>query len=142
MKTELTTLIQKVVIPASPEEVYEAFVDPKKHSEFTGAKATGRAKIGGKFTAWDGYISGKYLAFEPGKCLAQEWQSTDWPEGYPPSKFELTFKAIPQGTEVTMTHSSIPESQKEELAEGWEEWYWTPLKKFFKNKTGKPGKGK
>src|SRR5665647_326450 len=115
MKTELTTLIQKVTIPASPEEVYEAFVDPKKHSEFTGAKATGKAKVGAKFTAWDGYIFGTYLAFEPAKCLAQEWQSTDWPEGYPPSKFELTFKAVPGGTEITMTHSNIPKVQEQEL---------------------------
>jgi uncharacterized protein YndB with AHSA1/START domain len=131
-KPELTALIQKVIIPATPEKVYEAFVDPKIHSEFTGAKPTGKAKVGGKFTAWDGYIFGKFLAFEPGKCLAQEWKSTDWPEGYPPSKFELAFKAVPGGTEVTMTHSSIPESQKEELADGWDEWYWTPLKKYFK----------
>ena len=44
MKVETTTLTQKVIIPASPEEVYEAFVDPKKHSSFTGSKATGKAK--------------------------------------------------------------------------------------------------
>ena len=132
MKLETTTLTQKVTIPASPEEVYEAFVDPKKHTAFTGAKATGKAKVGGKFTAWDGYISGKFLSFEPGKCLVQEWTSTDFPEGYPPSKFELAFKKVPGGTEITMVHSNIPAEQKDELAEGWEDWYWKPLKKYFK----------
>ncbi len=137
VKPELTILIQKVIIPAKPEEVYEAFVDPKKHSEFTGSKATGKAKVGAKFTAWDGYIFGTFLAFEPGKCLSQEWQTTEWPEEYPPSKFDLTFKAVPKGTEVTMTHSSIPEQQEQELAEGWEEWYWKPLKAYFKKKKTK-----
>jgi activator of HSP90 ATPase len=131
MKFEVTALKQKAIIPASPEEVYEAFTDPKKHSEFTGSKATGKAKIDGKFTAWDGYIFGKFLQYEPGKYLVQEWQTTDWPEGYPPSKFELTFKKVPEGTEVTMIHSNIPTIQKEELAEGWEEFYWQPLKKYF-----------
>jgi activator of HSP90 ATPase len=131
MKIELTTIKQKVTIPATPEEVYEAFVDPKKHTAFTGSKATGKAKVDGKFTAWDGYIFGKFLSFEPGKCLAQEWQTTDWPEGYPPSKFELTFKKVPEGTEITMVNSDIPAVQKEELAEGWEEFYWEPLKKYF-----------
>jgi activator of HSP90 ATPase len=134
LKQQLTTLTQKVIIPAKPEEVYEAFVDPKLHSAFTGSKATGKAKVGGEFTAWDGYISGKFLAFEPGKCLVQEWKSTDIPEDYPPTKFELTFKAVPEGTEITMVHSSIPASQKDELADGWEEFYWKPLKEYFTKK--------
>jgi len=132
MKLEVTTLKQKVVIPASPSVVYEAFVDPKKHAEFTGSKATGKARVGAKFTAWDGYIFGKFLAFEPAKCLAQEWQTTEWPEGYPPSIFELTFKEVPGGTEVTMVHSNIPREQEKELADGWIEFYWDPLKKHFK----------
>jgi activator of HSP90 ATPase len=131
MKLETTTLKQKVTIPASPQEVYEAFVDPKKHSAFTGSKATGKAKPGGKFTAWDGYSFGKYIEFESGKCLVQEWQTTDWPEGYSPSRFELTFREVPEGTEISMVHSNIPAAQKEELAEGWEEFYWRPLKKYF-----------
>jgi uncharacterized protein YndB with AHSA1/START domain len=51
MKLEVATLKQKVVIPASPQQVYEAYVDVKKHSKFTGSKATGKAVVGGKFTA-------------------------------------------------------------------------------------------
>jgi activator of HSP90 ATPase len=131
MKTQVTTLTQKVTIPASPEEVYEAFVDPKKHSEFTGSKATGKAKVGGKFTAWDGYISGKHLELEKGKRIVQEWMTTDWPEGYAPSKLELTFKETSEGTEISMVHSNVPAEQEKELAEGWEEFYWNPLKKYF-----------
>ncbi len=134
MKIEVATIYQKVVIPASPEEVYEAFVDPKVHTAFTGSKATGKAKIGGKFTTWDGYIFGKFLAFEPGKCLTQELKTTDWIEGYPPSTFELVFKAVPEGTEVSMTHANVPKEQEKDLAEGWEEFYWVPLKKYFKKK--------
>ncbi len=61
MKLETRTVTQKVVIPASPSEVYAAFMDAKKHSEFTKSKATGKAVVGGKFTAWDGYISGRNL---------------------------------------------------------------------------------
>ncbi len=134
MKIETTTLKQKVIIPASPDEVYQAFIDPKKHTAFTGSKATGIAKVGGKFTTWDGYSFGKFLEFEPGKCLVQEWQTTDWPEGYPPSKFVLTFKAVPEGTEVTMVQSDVPKEQEEDLAEGWVEFYWNPLKEYFQKK--------
>jgi activator of HSP90 ATPase len=55
------TIRQRVVIPATPNEVYEAFVDPKKHSKFTGSRATFDPEVGGEFTAWDGYISGNNL---------------------------------------------------------------------------------
>jgi activator of HSP90 ATPase len=137
MKTQTTTIKQKVIIPATPEEIYEAYTNPKIHSEFTGSKATGKPKVGEKFTAWDGYISGTYLELEKGKKIVQEWVDTDWPEGYPPSKFELTFKATLDGTEISMVQSGIPAARDEELLEGWKEFYWDPLKKFFSKKTKK-----
>ena len=131
MKTNVVTIKQKVVISASPDEVYDAYVDPKKHSEFTGAKATGKAKVGGKFTAWDGYSFGKFLELVKGKRIVQEWQTTDWPDGLPPSKLEITLEADPKGTELTMVHCDIPADQEEELADGWMEYYWNPLKEYF-----------
>ena len=135
MKTKVKTIKQKVVIPASPKEVYDAYVDPKKHSKFTGSKATGKAVVGGKFTAWDGYISGKFLELEDGKRVVQEWTSTDFPEGSGPSKLELCFNKVPEGTELVMVHSDVPEEQADDTAEGWAEWYWDPLKKYFSKKS-------
>ena len=135
MKTKVRTIKQKVVIPASPKEVYEAYVDPKKHSQFTGSKATGKAVVGGKYTAWDGYIFGKNLELEDGKRVVQEWTTTDWPKGYGPSRLELCFNEVPEGTELVMVHSDVPEEQADETAKGWIEWYWNPLKKYFKKQS-------
>ena len=136
MKPELSEIEQNVIIPASPEEVYEAFIDPKMHAKFTGSKATGNPIVGGEFTAWDGYIYGKNLELKKGKLIVQEWTNTDFPEGYPPSRFELTLKKVPEGTEIHMVHSQIPASQAEELLEGWTEFYWEPLRNYFeKQKT-------
>ncbi|MGD0645809.1 MAG: SRPBCC domain-containing protein [Candidatus Bathyarchaeia archaeon] len=135
MKVETTTIKQKEIIPASPKEVYEAFVDVKKHSKFTGSKATGKPVVGGKFTAWDGYIFGKYLELDDGKRIVQEWTTTDWPKDYPPSKLELTFCKVPEGTELLMVHSNVPKEQADETADGWIEWYWNPLKEYFSNKS-------
>ena len=66
------TIRQKVLIPASPKRVYDAMLSAKQHSAFTGAKATCNPKVGGRFTAWDGYISGKILELKPGKRIVQE----------------------------------------------------------------------
>jgi activator of HSP90 ATPase len=128
---KVTIIKQRVSLPTAPKEVYEAFMDAKKHSEFTGSKATSNPKVGGKFTAWDGYISGKNLGLEKGKRILQEWVTTEWPKGYPPSKLELTLKKVKGGTELVMIHSSVPEEQADDLAEGWNEFYWKPLKEYF-----------
>ena len=132
MKTAV--LRQTVIVHADPGKVYDAFVNAKIHSDFTGSKATGKPVVGARFTAWDGYIFGKNLELVEGKRLVQEWQTTDWTEGYGPSRFQLTFKKVKEGTEITMIHSDIPEEQKDELAEGWNEFYWTPLKQYFSRK--------
>ena len=129
---KVTTIKQSVIIPADPEKVYEAFMNARIHSEFTGSKATCDPTVGGKFTAWDGYITGKNVELERGKKIVQEWKTSEWPEGYGPSKFELTLKKVKNGTEITMIHSNVPEEQATELTEGWNQFYWTPLKDYFK----------
>lgn len=125
-------LKQKVIIPAEPDDVYGAIIDGKKHSDFTGSKATSDPKVGGNFTAWDGYIFGKYIELEKGKKIVQEWVTTEWPKGYPPSIFELKLKKVQGGTEIEMTHSKVPEEQADDYDQGWKDYYWKPLKEYFK----------
>ena len=132
MEFKLKTLKQKVVIPAEPDQIYDAIIDGKKHSDFTGSKATSEPKVGGKFTAWDGYIFGKHLELEKGKKIVQEWSTTEWPKGYPPSIFEIRFKKVQDGTEIEMIHSKVPEEQAEDYDQGWKDYYWIPLKEYFK----------
>lgn len=129
------TIRQTVVVDAAPEEVYDAYVDMKKHAEFTGSPASGNSKVGGRFTAWDGYITGKFVRLERGTRIVHEWRTTEWPEGYPPSTVELTFKGKGRKTELTMVHSKAPAEQAEEYARGWAEYYWEPLKRHFARTT-------
>jgi activator of HSP90 ATPase len=121
-----------MIVPAMPNDVYEVLVDPKKHSKLTGSKATLDPRVDGKFTAWNGYISGKNLELTKGKRIVQEWQTTEWPKGFPPSRLELTLTKTKEGTEISMVHSGVPADQAEDIAQGWNEFYWEPLKEFFK----------
>ena len=134
MPNKTKTIRQTELIPAEPIEVYEVLVDAKKHTEFTGSKATSDAKVGGKFTAWDGYISGKNLKLEKGKRIVQEWKTTEWPTGREPSIVEFTFKKAKNGTELTMVHSNVPAEQADSYRQGWIDSYWDPLKQYFKKK--------
>jgi uncharacterized protein YndB with AHSA1/START domain len=125
------TIKQVVVFDATPQEVYEAYVDPKKQAAFTGTAVTGTPKVGGKFYSGDGYITAKYTKLQPGKKIVHEWTTTEWPAGYPPSILELTLKPKGKGTELTMVHSKVPTEQVDYYAEGWKQFYWAPLKKYF-----------
>lgn len=132
-KLDVVTINQKVIIPdVVPNQVYDAYVDPKKQGEFTDSKASGKPVVGGKFSAWDGYIFGKFLSLEVGKLVVQEWTTTDWEEGYPASKLELTFNKVPEGTEICLVQSNVPKAQAYEIEEGWTEFYWNPLKEYLK----------
>ncbi len=134
MKGSTTTITQKIYFNALPEEVYDVLLDPIKHSEFTGSKATGKPEVGAEFTAWEGYISGKNLELEKGKRILQEWSTSEWPKGYSTSRLELTFKEFDGKTELTMVHSNIPTVQEGELRKGWIEYYWIPLKSYFEKR--------
>jgi activator of HSP90 ATPase len=128
----MKTIKQTEFFPSvKPRQIYDAFLDGKQHSAMTGAKATADSHVGGKFTAWDGYISGTNLELDPGKRILQEWQTSEWPEGAPPSHLEWTFVEKEGGTEVTMVHSKVPASQSESYKQGWIDYYWTPMKAYF-----------
>ena len=134
MTQKTKTIEQTEFISAEPEEVYDAFVNAKKHTAFTGSKATSQPRVGGRFTAWDGYSFGKYLKLEKGKRIVQEWKTTEWPEGYPPSIVEFSFRKKEGGTELTMVHSKVPAEQAEDYRQGWIDFYWNPLKEYFRKK--------
>ncbi len=132
MARKSQTITQTELIPGvKPVQVYDALVNPKKHAAFTGAAATGTPKVGGKFTAWGGYIMGVHMELDPPRRIVQEWTTTEWPAGIPPSKLEWTFVEKSGGTEVKMVHSEVPLAQVESYRQDWIDYYWVPLKKYF-----------
>lgn len=128
---ETTTITQEVIIPAKPVQVYDALINPLKHATFTGAKATGNPVEGGDFTAWDGYIMGRYVKLQRARQILTEWRTTEWPPGYPSSHLQLSLKDSDAGTLVTMVHSEVPVIQAEAYRQRWTAFYWTPLKEYF-----------
>lgn len=119
------------VIPAPPREVFYAWLDGKKVAEFTGGPAQGDDQPGSPFSAWDGYISGTNLEIEPPKRILQSWRTTEFPEDAPDSILEIIFEPHGEGTRLQLSHSGIPAGQGQDYRQGWEEYYFNPLKEFF-----------
>lgn len=119
------------VIPATPAEIYKAWLSTKGHTAMTGSTAKVDGKIGGKFTAWDGYIFGSTLALEPDQRIAQAWRTSEFPDEAPDSLVEITLKETKSGTKITLTHSQIPAGQEDSYRQGWEDFYFKPMQAYF-----------
>jgi activator of HSP90 ATPase len=119
------------LIPARPEQIFNAWLDGTEHSAFTGSKASGEAKIGSKFTAWDGYISGTNLELEPYHRIVQAWRTTEFPTETPDSRLEILLEAVDMDTKVTLIHTNLPEGQGQDYYQGWLDYYFEPLKTHF-----------
>jgi len=125
-----------ITLPATPKKIYEAWLDGKQHAAFTGGgKATASTKVKGKFTAWDGYISGVNIDLKEGKKIVQAWRSTEFPEGALDSILEISLVPKAGGkTALTLVHSNIPAGQAESYKKGWKDFYFTPMKAYFSKK--------
>jgi activator of HSP90 ATPase len=119
------------VIPATASEIYSAWMSSDGHTAMTGSPANVDGKVGGKFTAWDGYIFGSTLELEPDQRIVQAWRTSEFPDDALDSHLEILFEEVAAGTEVTLTHSDMPEDQVHSYRQGWEDFYFKPMKEYF-----------
>ena len=119
------------VIPAQPADIYKAWLNTKGHTAMTGSPAKVDGKIGGKFTAWDGYIFGSTLELIPDQFIVQAWRTSEFPDEAPDSLVEISLKETKNGTKLTLTHSQIPTGQEDSYRQGWEDFYFKPMQAHF-----------
>lgn len=125
----------KVTLPAAPQTIYDAWLSAKEHSAFTGGKATASAKVKGRFSAWDKYITGYNLELKPGKKIVQSWRTTEFPDTAPNSVLEVKLVKKTGGkTELTLTQTHLPKGHSKKYKSGWKESYFEPMKAYFADK--------
>jgi activator of HSP90 ATPase len=129
MKTK--TIRQSVTIKASPHDVYEALMDPKKHSMFTGSEVQISRNVGSKFSVYGGDIEGVNLELVPDQKIVQSWRYSDWPEGHY-SKATFSLKEVPGGTSLAFTQTRVPEESYYDISQGWHDYYWEPMKEMLR----------
>jgi activator of HSP90 ATPase len=120
------------ILPAKPAEIYEAWLSSEGHTAMTGSPAKVDRKVGGEFSAWDGYIFGKTLELMSDQCIVQTWRTSEFPEDAPDSHLEVLLEEVAEGTKITLTHSNMPEAQADSYRQGWEDFYFKPMKEYFK----------
>jgi uncharacterized protein YndB with AHSA1/START domain len=118
-------------LPATPEDVYDAWLSSLRHTAMTGAPATSEARVGATHTAWDGYISGEHVELEPSRRIVQTWRTTEFPEGAPDSLLEIVLVQEGAGTRLTLIQNGIPDGQGEMYHDGWQSHYFAPMRAYF-----------
>ena len=128
MKTGFTV---STLLPAKPEKVFRAWLSTRGHTAMTGSAAKVEPRVGGKFTAWDGYITGKTLELKPYSRIVQAWRTSEFADEDPDSRIEVLIEAAKGGSKLILKHSGIPKGQAESYESGWEESYFAPMREYF-----------
>ena len=120
------------VVPASPRDIYDAWLDSQVHAAMTGgqpARITG--EVGADFTAWNGYITGRNLKLEPGRRIVQSWRTRKFTRDDPDSRIEVVLQPVTGGTKVTVRHTAVPDGHTSYRDGGWRDNYFEPMKRYF-----------
>ena len=121
------------VIPATPEEVYHAWLNSEEHGDMTGGSAQVSDIVGEPFESWDGYIQGKNLELESPKRILQSWRTSEFEDSEGDSLLEILFKPEGKETRVIIHHSNLPKHGMQ-YKQGWVDSYFIPMKEYFSAK--------
>lgn len=119
------------IIPATPQQIYEAWLDSIAHSEMTGGEANMSDEIGAEVSAWDGYITGSNLELVPGERIVQAWRTSEFADEHDNSIVTVMLESVEEGTLLTLVHSNVPDSHRSYEEGGWESQYFEPMKAYF-----------
>ena len=126
------TIEQSVDFNASPETLYEMYMDSRKHSSATGFPAKLGRKAGSAFTAFGGQLEGRTLVVVPGKMVVQAWRSIGWKKTDADSILVLNFRKEGSGGRVDLAHVNVPEYDHQGVTKGWGKFYWKPWQAYLK----------
>ncbi len=130
------------VFNASRKRVYEALTDAKQFDKVIELSGVLKAMhlgnkpaeisrdVGGPFTLFGGYITGRHVELLQNQRIVQAWRAGSWPVGvYSIVKFELVEQG--NGTKIVFDHTGFPNGEAESLLAGWKAHYFEPMVKLL-----------
>jgi activator of HSP90 ATPase len=117
---------------SSPEQLYNIYMDAKKHSASIGNVPVKISnKVGAPYSAHGKYVSGKNLALVKNKMIVQSWRGSDWSNDSLDSTFILQFEKKGKDAKLIMVHANIPEKYVKGIKSGWNDFYWKPWRIYL-----------
>jgi len=120
------TIQQRVKLGASPEALFDIYLDSKKHGAAVNAQASMSRKGRREVQRVGGMLRGRNLAIVPKKMIVQSWRGSDWKRSDPDSILILTFSKTSGGGQITLVHANVPDAHAAGIQKGWHAYYWKP----------------
>jgi uncharacterized protein YndB with AHSA1/START domain len=126
--TETTLLERTISIDASPETVWEFFVDPEKLMRWKGIDAKLDPQPGGEYrcVVLPGHTAvGEYVELDPPHRLVFTWGWEKEDSAVPPGSSTIEVELTPDGngTRLRFVHRDLPSSaETESHAHGWDHY--------------------
>lgn len=127
----MESLKTSITLPVKADKLYKAWLSSKEHSAFTGGEAKISPKAGGKFTAWDGYISGKNIELIPYKKIIQTWRTSEFADEAPDSTVEILLEEKNGKTKLSLYHYNLQKGDAKKYKDGWRDFYFEPMKQYY-----------
>lgn len=113
-----------------PNEIYNVLTQLELLRAFTNAPAQVNSSVGGKFSLFDGQISGEFVELVPDKKIVEKWRFRTWPEGHH-STVTIELKDEGDSTNLTLNQIGIPSIEFDKTVDGWQRYYWEAIKRTF-----------
>jgi activator of HSP90 ATPase len=122
------------IVAARPKEVYDHWMSGAGHAAMTGAPAEVDASVGGRFTAWGGYIEGETRKLEKNRRIVQTWRTADFTKRTPNSRIDVQLRAHKGQTQLTLRHTKLKRGDGAKYTTGWYQYYLEPMTAYFAKK--------
>ena len=125
------TIQLAALLPATPDRLYDMYLDPAEHAAFTGSPVTISGQPGAVFRAFNGVLTGTILQVVPKRLIVQSWRSPHWGDNDIDSTLVLTFVPEKEGGRIELVHVNVVDADFAGVSQGWEKFYWTPWRAYL-----------
>jgi len=122
---------QKVTLPASPDELFNIYLDSRRHGAAIDGRVSISRKVGARFTAFGGGLSGRTLLIVPNRMIVQSWRAETWKTSDPDSLLILLFSKAGKGGQIELIQANVPGHTHTLIKKGWSTHYWARWKRYL-----------
>lgn len=129
-----TSLNSTTEFRTTAAELYETFTSPARITAFTRSPPTvfEGARPGGKFSLFEGGVSGEYVSLEEPTKIVQKWRLGTWPQGhFSTLNLEFDQNDVDSVTVMRVDWTGVPVGEEDSTREKWGEYYVRALKVTF-----------
>src|SRR5208337_2394500 len=101
------TIQQNITLKASPEMLFDMYLNSRTHEAITGAPVVVDSRAGSVFKAFDHRIYGKMLYVVPKRLIVQSWRAAHWMPEELDSILILTFWPAEEGGRIELVQVNV-----------------------------------